>query len=172
LKTLLQTNKTPSKALFTDKKCHAELTNQRLSLEEGMLCQLVQPNNLTNATKNCPENSLNNHPCRMSRNAIGRTHRNLQNALENSSKILVAQHEQRRSKSADRIRSSSPTNPWSLVNGQTIRSQEHGCVASMKMQTSTTTMKNQKATLTSLHSLTGFASVAFAPQIDSDMMAQ
>jgi hypothetical protein len=41
-----------------------------------------------------------------------------------------------------------------------------------KMQTSATTMKNQKATLTSLCNLTGFASVAFAPQIDSDMMAQ
>jgi hypothetical protein len=129
LKTLLETNKTPSKAPFTDKKCHAELTSQRFILEEGMLHQLVQPKNPTNTTKNCPENSPNNHPCSMSRNAIGRTRRNLQNAQENSSKILVAQHEQRHSKSAARMcalqsgkhsESSSPTNPWSLVNGQTI----------------------------------------------------
>jgi hypothetical protein len=42
LKTAIKTNKTPSKALFTDKKHHAELTSQQLPLEEGMLCQLEE----------------------------------------------------------------------------------------------------------------------------------
>jgi hypothetical protein len=184
LKTALETNTTPSRALFTDNKCHTELTSQRLILEEGVLYQLEQPK-ATRIRKlqqkivprTLRATVLAEHHATPLAGHTGACKTYWRIAARfwwpNMSKdvrkaVLECAHcreANTASHQAQQILGAlSMDEPFDII------SMDMWCRG--KTQTNTTTMKNQKAALTSLCNLTGFASLAFAPQVDSDAMAR
>ncbi len=184
VKTALQTNVTPSRSLFANKKYHTELTSQRFCLENGIIYQLEQPmaTRIRQLQRKVVPSTLRPtilaayHATPLAgHTGVYKTYwriaarfwwpemsRDIRKAVLECAHCRVANATSHQSQQI--IGALSMDEPFDVISmdiwypGTT--------------QTNTTTTTNQKAILTSLDNLTGFANLAFSSQVTSEMIAR
>jgi hypothetical protein len=183
LKQALKNKTIPLRALFTNKKCHNELTSHCLCLENGMIYQFEQPMATrirqlqrkvvpltlrptilaayhatplaghTGVCKPCWRIAARFWWPEMSRDiqkALECAHCRVANAASHQAQQIIG--------------ASSMDEPFNLTSMDTWHPGT--------TKTNTTTTKNQKAILTCLDDLTGFANLAFSSRASSEMIAR
>ena len=184
LKTALEQDLIPARAQFTNKKYHTELTSQRLILENGLLYQIEQPKatRIRQLQRKIVPLSLRAtilaayHATPLAgHTGIYKTYWRIaarfwwpEMSTDVRKAVLECAHcrvANAASHQAQQILGAlSMDEPFDIISmdvwhpGTTFKN--------------TTTTRNQKGILTCLCNLTGFASLAFVPQLNSDMMAR